>query len=824
MPKFHPEAPDLVVGPDGKWAAELTRGELRVYHLTQADGPTTRIAATETLRQDERTGRIFFVQSDRLMQLSIEEGIDGGTGCVVAELISVPQLTKIGRAVRVPGSLRILGGGPGGVVVAPSGAGAELVVPRETDIIVYKLFIRGEALSAGATPDRRILIEQRGGFEVWDAQTRRAMAKLMLNTRQAPLQLGFVGDGKMIWALTSAIPMRVEVFRASDGLRLFELEQPGRGLCAETAPGRLVVGFEDHKTISFLDLDVTTRSLRRINLPPDSKRPLSFAVNPNSKTPELLVRIDDAEEPLLRLGLSRITTREAVTRPGAETRGASRVGAPAGPAKPPISKVEANRLSARALRDARPESKLIRRLSEAESARLESKTGIAVSSDATSTKSPRALEEEPLDEAQDDQLTAGEPSENETSGDETEFTAVPLVPEIALGGPPQQPQPTVPHRQALRAYDAQRSPAAWQWELARWAQGCLTSAESAPPPQSGPLHELSFRLSLTVPAQRVLGLLYAGAFLLGQRARGMRPVELAQCLRGQCEEPDVLAELLPSAPLRTLDLLVLRKDGRLTIRVEVAQRLSGAPDPQIQWPQATSRELTQPGLYLLDGPCVLKPARLLGRPVLRLDGMTEPQPHKVLPSLLRRALLHDAALVIDGLAGLSYPALSSPTVMAELLPLLSAPRVPVVLWTMPDAGAAAGLVGRKLSELTIVREGPAPSFPSSALPIGVMFRPPSPAAKAATSQRTTGQIIVHNIADRRAALVLAQSANAEAYARAAYLSARDGAVLVLEAELTPPRVALLAMLLRQIPVVVAATPPGGPDQPWPVELRPFSHQ
>lgn len=77
-----------------------------------------------------------------------------------------------------------------------------------------------------------------------------------------------------------------------------------------------MVGFEDHKTISFLDLDVTTRSLRRINLPPDSKRPLSFAVNPSSKTPELLVRIDDTEEPLLRLPLSRITTREAVTRPG----------------------------------------------------------------------------------------------------------------------------------------------------------------------------------------------------------------------------------------------------------------------------------------------------------------------------------------------------------------------------------------------------------------------------------------------------------------------------------------------------------------------------
>ena len=98
--------------------------------------------------------------------------------------------------------------------------------------------------------------------------------------------------------------------------------------------------------------------------------------------------------------------------------------------------------------------------------------------------------------------------------------------------------------------------------------------------------------------------------------------------------------LLPSAPLRTLDLLVLRKDGRLTLRGEVAQRLSGAPDPHIQWPQTTSRELMQPGLYLLDGPCVWKPARLLGRPVLRLDGMIESQPHKVLPSLLRRALLH----------------------------------------------------------------------------------------------------------------------------------------------------------------------------------------
>jgi len=818
MPKFHPEAPDLVVGLDGKWAAELIRGELRVYNLSQPDGNKSRLTPVESLRQEERAGRIFFVQSDRLMQLSVEEGPDGTATGIVAELLQLPQLTKVGRSVRVPGAQRILGGGPAGVVVAPAGAGAELVVPRESDLVVYKLFVRGEALSAGATPDRRIIIEQRGSFEIWDAQTRRAMAKLMLNTRQAPLQLGFIGDGRMVWALTSAIPMRIEVFRASDGLRLFEIEQPGRGLCAETAPGRLVVGFEDHKILSFLDLDVTTRSLRRVSLPPDSKRPLSFALNPSGKVPELLVRLDEAEEPLLRLPLSRITTRETVIKPGAETRGTS-IGSPA-VAKSPV-KGEPVRQSARALRDARPESRLIRRISEAESAPAESKVVPSVQPEIapTSAASPKAR-----DEHLEDMPESAEPLDQDSSAEENEPAVVPLVPEIALGGPaPESTTSRAVRHQPLKAYDAQRSPAAWQWELARWAQSCLTTGENVLPPIAGPLHELAGRLALPMPAQRVLGLLYAAAYLLGERPRGLRPVELAQCLRGQCEEPDVLAELLPAAPLRALDLVWQRPDGRLSVRREAALRLSGTPDPLLQWPQSSARDLLQPGLYLLDGPCVQKPARLLGRPVLRLDGLSESQPHKVLPTLLRRALLHDAALVIDGLAGLSYPAFSAPMVVAELLPLLTSPRVPVVVWAMPDAGAAAGLVGRKLSEIIIVRDGPAPAFPSSSLPAGVLFRPPSPAVKAATVARNTGQVIVHSAADRRAALVLGPSANAEAYARAAYLAARDGALLVLEAELTPPRIALLAMLLRQIPVVVAATPPGGSEQPWPVELRPFSH-
>lgn len=831
MPKFHPEAPDLVVSPDGKWAAELTSSELMVYSLAASDPDKTSLEPVETLRHDDRPGRIFFVHAERLLHLWVEEETGGSGGCVVAELLSVPQLSKIGRSVRVPGATRILGGGPGGVVVAPAGAGAELVIPRESDIIVYKLFVRGEALSAGATPDRRVVIEQRGVFEIWDTQTRRAMAKLILNTRQAPLQLGFVGDGKMVWALTSAVPMRIEVFRASDGLRLLELEQPGRGLCAETAPGRLVIGFEDHKDISFLDLDVTTRSLRRVSVPADSKRPLGFAISASSKQPELLVRLDDPEQPFVRLPLTKITTKETVSQPGTETRGSSRL--PQASAKP-VGKTDSSpKLSARALRDARPESRLIRRLSETESAQAESRSRAAAplgSDHAPSRLSPRPdpqdaepTKDSPRDDAESLEVSEAEPAAS-TAREDSEPVAIPLVPEIALGGQQVPPQaPIAAPRPALRAYDAQRSPAAWQWELARWAQGCLQSAEATPPPAAGPLHELGTRLGLSTAAQRVLGLLYAASWLLGHKARGMRPVELAVSLRGQCEEPDVLGELLPAAPLHTLDLIAQRPDGRLTIRPSVAQRLSGAPDPQVQWPQTPSREVLQPGLYLLDGPCVARPARLLGRAVLRLDGLTEPQPHKALPALLRRALLHDAVLVIDGLCGLSYPAFGAPTVLADLLPQLAAPRIPIVLWAMPDAAAATGLAGRKLSELIIVREGPAPGYPSSALPPGVLFRPPAPAAKAAASVRTTGQLIVHQGADRRAALVLGPSANAEAYARAAYLAARDGALLVLEAELTPPRTALLAMLLRQLPVVVSAMPPGGADQPWPLELRPFAH-
>ena len=73
MPKFHPEAPDLVVGPDGKWAAELIPGELRVYDLsaTPSENQPNRLSPLETMRQEERSGRIFFVQSDRLMNRAL---------------------------------------------------------------------------------------------------------------------------------------------------------------------------------------------------------------------------------------------------------------------------------------------------------------------------------------------------------------------------------------------------------------------------------------------------------------------------------------------------------------------------------------------------------------------------------------------------------------------------------------------------------------------------------------------------------------------------------------------------------------------------------
>ena len=76
--------------------------------------------------------------------------------------------------------------------------------------------------------------------------------------------------------------------------------------------------------------------------------------------------------------------------------------------------------------------------------------------------------------------------------------------------------------------------------------------------------------------------------------------------------------------------------------------------------------------------------------------------------------------------------------------------------------------------------------------------------------------------DSRAAIVVSASATPDAYATAAYLAARDGALLVLDAELTSVRALVLGMLLRQLPVCIAALPPTGPGTPWPAQLQPFA--
>ncbi|HMU40303.1 MAG TPA: hypothetical protein PKE31_14940 [Pseudomonadota bacterium] len=839
MPNLRPEAPDLVASPDGKWAVERLADELRLYALDSPIDQMTRCESKETLRKDAGPGRVFFVQNDRLVSLTVqagegaEEKSEQGPKAVLAELLEVPSFRRIGRGIRIPGAARILGGGAAGIVVAPSGAGAELLVPRDTDLVVFKLFVRGEVLSCGHTPDKRLLLEQRSGFEIWDPQTRRAVVRLALNTRQPPLEMGFLSDGRMIWALTSAMPMRVEVFRASDGLRFFELERPGRALTVESAPGRLVVAFEDEDVPSFLDFDVGLRVLRKVTLPEDTKQPLAFVVTQHAKYPELLLRLDGEEGSLCRLPLPRAAQTKTQTD--------ARTVAGASGARSRTSNDESVPKPARSIREARegrPETRLIRRLAEAETLRSGPRASSSDSPDSDETKTDGTTAEG--NKTGGDRPDAGsqaaesrrspveaiggaEPPEDGVSLLPTE----PFLPEISLGGPVQNLEHTASawsHKAAvapLRAYDAHRNPASWQWELLRWAHAALSGQEAVSPPPAGPLSELALRLKLSAVGQKVLGLLYAAGMLLGTRPHGMRPLELARALSGSCEEPDVLAEVLPSSPLCALDLLCRRKDGRVMLRQEVLLRLSGTMDPDVQWPPTTSKETLKPGLYLLDGPAVAKPARLFSRPMLRLDGLAEPALPKVLPALLRRALLQDAAVSLDGFSGLSFPDFGGKSQVAVLHGLLQKLQVPVVLWAMADAPAAAGLFGRKLLDVSLVREGTAPALPSASLPPGVLFRPPGPASKAAVSPRATGQLQLPQQSDRRAVFAVGPSANAESYAKAAYLAARDGAMLLVDAELTPPRMALLALLLRQIPVVACATPPGGTDAAWPTELRPY---
>lgn len=878
MPKLHPDAPDLAVSPDGEWAAELRDGVLRLYDLSaQGEGADGRIEIAAEIERPPHPGRIAFLRPDRLLHLwqAPSAGPEGGAGnesgegsLITAEMLTVPTLTPSGRSVRAPGSQRILGVGAGGAVVAPQGPGADIIAPRGNELLVSRTFIRSEVLSAVSTPDQRFLLEQRSGFELWDPQTRRALARLVLATRQPPEQLGFIHGGRMLWTLTTLSPMHLELFRASDGRRLFEMEQPGRAREAESGTNRLIVAYEEREVLSFLDLDLAARELRKVQLPPGGGSPLSFVVVPGSSAPAILVRLDEAVAPLLRLPLAPLPGREerpGPARPQAppppaaaperresgrderrperrddrrddrpNDRRDDRAGASPRPLSrllrnepPPASQQPAPQPSpSRAMRDARPESQLVRRpptIDPPEELRGPPRRSVrppAPAAAAPRQATPVSLPEDELD------LLEG-PSEQPL------FT-------ISLAGAAEEeprPDPSAP-APISRALDPRHSPAAWLWELARWTQQSLLG-EVGPPPEGGPLQQLGARLRLSLAAQRALALLLGVRALLGRTPEGLSPIEVAEYLGGLHDEPSVLGELLPGAPLRTLGLVrpVTKSRGRLVIAGDVAELLLGSPCRGAV--PGMRRETLPIGLHLWPRPCPRNPAHLCGQAFVRVDGLTVPEPLSALRRALRRALLHEVAVIVDGLPGLSFPSPHADATLLAARSLLQAPPVPVVLCAPPEAAAALGLLVRQIPESLAVgaADPTAPLLPSAPLPSGSTWRSPTLPAPSASPDggaagrrgqleplaaqgqaQASAQGLGQSI-DRRAGVVVEEGAEPEAASRAAYLAARDGAVLVLPAPWLVAHAGLVAQWLRQLPLLVSSSPVSPGE--WPRALAPF---
>lgn len=872
MPKLHPDAPDLAVSPDGEWAAELRDGVLRLYDLSApgegegaSEGGGSRIEIAAEIERPPHPGRIAFLRPDRLLHLwhAPPDGGEGGDGSlIVAEVLTVPTLAPSGRSVRAPGNQRILGIGAGGAVVAPQGPGTDLIVPRGNELAVHRTFIRSEVLSAVATPDQRFLLEQRSGFELWDPQTRRSLARLVLGTRQPPAQLGFIQGGRMIWTLTTLAPMHLELFRASDVRRLFEMEQPGRAREAESGTNRLIIAYEEHEALSFLDLDLAARELRKVQLPPACGTPLSFTVVPGGVTPAILVRLDEAVAPLLRLPLAPLPGREerpSPTRPlaplppsaGAERREGrredrrperrderreerreERPGASPRPLSrllrsepPPASPPPAPQPSQlRALRDARPESQLVRRPPTVDPPEeLRGPPRRSVRPPAPQPPPPRQVT--PVSLPEDDLDLLDGPS------DQPLFT-------ITLPGTAGEEEPRLDASAPApisRALDSRHSPAAWLWELARWTQQSLLG-EVGPPPDGGRLQQLGARLRLSLAAQRALALLLGVRALLGRTPEGLSPIEVTEYLGGLHDEPSVLGELLPGAPLRTLGLVrpIAAHRGRLVIAGDVAELLLGAPCPGAI--PGMRRETLPIGLHLWPRPCPRNPAHLCGQAFVRVDGLASPEPLSALRRALRRALLHEVAVIVDGLPGLSFPSPHADATLLAVRSLLQAPSVPVVLCAPPEAAAALGLLVRQIPESLAVgaADPTAPLLPSAPLPAGITWRSPTLPAPSASPEGGAGgrrghleplaapekaQTSAQGL-DRRAGVLVEEGAEPEAASRAAYLAARDGAVLVLPAPWLVAHAGLVAQWLRQLPLLVSSSPPASTGE-WPRALAPF---
>src|SRR5689334_2560894 len=119
MPRLSPDAPDLVVSPDGAWVAELASGSLRLYDLSRggatATGPAgTRLSPIAEVERPGGPGRIVFLSEDRLLHLwqvaaTAEEAAQGQEGHIAAEQLTVPTLSEAGRGLRVPGCTRVVG-------------------------------------------------------------------------------------------------------------------------------------------------------------------------------------------------------------------------------------------------------------------------------------------------------------------------------------------------------------------------------------------------------------------------------------------------------------------------------------------------------------------------------------------------------------------------------------------------------------------------------------------------------------------------------------------------------------------------------------------
>ena len=213
---------------------------------------------------------------------------------------------------------------------------------------------------------------------------------------------------------------------------------------------------------------------------------------------------------------------------------------------------------------------------------------------------------------------------------------------------------------------------------------------------------------------------------------------------------------------------------------------------------------------------------------MRVDGLRVTEPLQALRAALRRALLHDVAVVVDGLPGLSFPSPHADTSLLELRLLLQAPTVPVVLCAPPEAATALGLLVRQLPDALAVgaTDPGAPLLPSAPLPSGTTWRPPvNPVPPVSLEGGKRGLLEPISAGERRVGVLVEEAAEPAAVARAAYMAARDGAALVLPTGWLVTHAALVAMWLRHLPVLITASPPiAGSPTDWPKALAAYVRQ